>query len=152
VAKWGEPGTGAITALTTTYVSPTQITAVVPASLNAKAGTATVTVKTAGGTSAAVKFTINPAEKPKITSLSPSSVAAGGAAFTLTINGTNFVSDAVATWASNAATKLTTTYVSATQITAVVPARLIAKAGTANVTVTTAGGISAREAFTITPK
>lgn len=56
---------------------------------------------------------------PTITSLSPASVYVNSPAFTLTINGTGFVSGAVVYFANNA---LTTTYVSATQVTALVPA------------------------------
>jgi sugar lactone lactonase YvrE len=81
-----------------------------------------------------------------ITSLSPSSAAAGGLAFTLTIYGTNFASGAVATWGTSA---LTTTYVSATTLTAAVPSSLIAAAGTAEVTVTSNGGTSVGSTFTI---
>src|SRR5436305_8468582 len=119
----------------------------VPASLIASAGTASVTVTTAGGTSGPATFTINP-PPPTITSLSPSSATAGGAGFTLTVNGTNLVSGATVQWG---ATALTTTYVSGVQVTATVPASLIASAGTANVTVTTAGGTSSPATFTINP-
>jgi hypothetical protein len=84
---------------------------------------------------------------PTITSLSPSSATAGGAAFTLTVNGANFVSGASVLW--NGATSLTTTYVSSTQLTASVPASLIASAGTVNVTVVTVNGVSSASTFTI---
>ena len=83
---------------------------------------------------------------PTITSLSPSSATAKGTAFTLTINGTGFISGAVARWGTTA---LTTTYVSATKLTAAVPASLITTAGKASVTVTTAGGTSTAATFTI---
>jgi len=83
---------------------------------------------------------------PSITSLSPSSATAGGAAFTLTLNGTNFASEATAQWGTTA---LTTTYVSATRLTAAVPASLIAAAGSASVTVTTTGGTSSGTTITI---
>ena len=39
---------------------------------------------------------------PTITSLSPNSATAGGPAFTLTINGTNFTSAATSKWGSTA--------------------------------------------------
>ncbi len=90
-------------------------------------------------------LTVNP-PPPTITALSPNSATAGGAAFTLTITGTNFVSGAAAKWDTTA---LTTTYVSATKLTAAVPKTLIATAGTAKVTVTTTGGTSAAATFTI---
>jgi len=86
------------------------------------------------------------ASVPTITTLSPSPATAGGAVSSLTINGTNFTPAAAAKWGSTA---LTTTYVSATKLTAAVPASLIATAGTAKVTVTTTGGTSAAATFSI---
>ncbi len=82
---------------------------------------------------------------PALTSLSPTSATAGGAAFTLTVNG-NFVSGAVVNWNGSA---LTTTYVSASQLTASVPASLIATAGTASVTVTANASTSGSFTFVI---
>jgi YVTN family beta-propeller protein len=123
--------------LVTTFVSATQLTAMVPANLLTNAGTASVTVFTAtpgGGTSTAQTFTVNAAvtPTPTLAALSPTSAAAGGAAFTLTLTGTNFISTSVAEW--NGA-GLTTTFISATQLTAMVPATDIASMGTASVTV-----------------
>ena len=69
--------------------------------------------------------------QPTITSLAPSSVPAGSAQFTLTINGTGFVSTSTAYWNGTA---LATTFVSSTQLTAVVPASLISASGAASVT------------------
>ncbi|HLJ44664.1 MAG TPA: hypothetical protein VKU01_01565 [Bryobacteraceae bacterium] len=69
---------------------------------------------------------------PVVTGLSPSSTAAGGAGFTLTLNGANFAPGAVVKW-NNAV--LVTTFVSANQVTAAVPASLIASVGAAAVTV-----------------
>ncbi len=70
---------------------------------------------------------------PSITQLNPNAATAGGAAFVLTVNGTNFGTKAVVNW--NGAAQ-TTTYVSSTQLTASVPASMIAASGTAQVTVT----------------
>lgn len=61
---------------------------------------------------------------PSITSLSPPSVYAGGPSFTLTVNGTGFISSTVIFW-SPFDPPLTTTYVSNTQVTALVPAAYI---------------------------
>ena len=86
---------------------------------------------------------------PVLTSVSPTAATAGGAGFTLTTNGTGFVSGSVVHW--NGATR-TTTFVSATQVTAAIPASDIASAGTAQVTVvspTPGGGTSSPVAFTI---
>jgi len=88
---------------------------------------------------------------PILTSVSPTAAAAGGAGFTLTTNGTGFVSGSVVHW--NGATR-TTTFVSGTQLTAAVPASDIVSAGTAQVTVvspTPGGGTSSPVVFTINP-
>ncbi len=87
---------------------------------------------------------------PVISSLSPSSAALGGAAFTLTVNGSNFVSNSTVQW--NGADR-TTAFVSATQLTAAILAADILTAGTADVTVvnpTPGGGTSNTSTFTIT--
>jgi hypothetical protein len=65
--------------------------------------------------------------------LSPASAVPGGQGFTLTVNGTGFVSNSVVNWNR---TPLATTFVSKSQVTATVPASNIAAAGTASVTVT----------------
>jgi hypothetical protein len=74
----------------------------------------------------------------------------GGAAFTLTVTGTNFVSNSVVNFNGNA---VTTHFGTATQLTADIPASAVAKAGNVNVTVTNpapAGGTSAPPfAFTV---
>ena len=92
---------------TTTFVSATQLTAAITAADIAAAGSASVTVQNPGGTvSNALTFTITGSLTPTLTSLSPSSAAAGGAAFTLTVNGSNFVSGSVVRW--NGANRTTT--------------------------------------------
>jgi 6-phosphogluconolactonase len=73
-----------------------------------------------------------PAPAPAVSSISPDSAIAGAAAFTLTINGSNFVAASMVNFAG---TSLTTTYVSATQLTAAIPASSIVSAGTPAVTV-----------------
>ncbi len=75
---------------------------------------------------------------PTIAALSPSSAAAGGAAFVLTVNGTNFGAKAVVNW-NGVAQTANTTYVSGSQLTVAVPAAAIATAGTITVTVTNPG-------------
>jgi hypothetical protein len=135
------------TSLSTTYVSATQLTAVVPASLIATAGMTSVTVADSGGTSLMTTFTIHPAQ-PTITSLTPSSVTAGGAGFMLTINGAAFTPNTATTWGTTA---LGTIYLSPTQLIVAVPASLIQFSGTGNVTVTTEAGTSLPSTFTINP-
>jgi hypothetical protein len=78
---------------------------------------------------------------PTIEALSPNSANHGGAAFVLTVNGSNFNSNAVVNWNGTAQT---TSYVTGDQLTASIPASAIASAGTVQVTVTnpgTAGGL-----------
>jgi hypothetical protein len=137
----------------TTFVSPTQLTANIPATDITTAGTAAVTVfnpAPGGGTSNSTNFTItatNPA--PIATTLTPSSATAGGAAFTLTVNGSSFINGSVIRW--NGANR-TTTFDSSTQLRATISATDIATAGTATVTVLTptpGGGTSAGLTFTI---
>jgi len=104
-----------------------------------------------GTTSNALTFTITAANPvPTLTSIAPTSTGVGGAAFTLTLTGTNFISSSVAQWKGTART---TTFVSATQLTAAITAADIATAGTAAVTVvnpTPGGGTSNSLTFTIT--
>jgi len=69
---------------------------------------------------------------PTLTALSPNSAAPGGPGFTLTATGSNFVAGSVVTW--NGASR-PTTFVSATQLTASIPASDIASAGQASVAV-----------------
>jgi hypothetical protein len=134
----------------TTYGSSTQLSAVIAAADIAGAGTAQVTVRTpspGGGTSAAQGFAINHPQA-MVVGLNPAAATAGGSAFTLTVTGTGFVSASTVTW--NGADRATT-FVSATQLTASIPAADIAAAGTAQIAVRNpapGGGLSAAVAFT----
>jgi uncharacterized protein (TIGR03437 family) len=135
-------------ALPTTYVSASQLTASVSAGLIASQGTANVTVQNSGGvTSNALTFTINPSGTLSLSSLSPNSAIAGGAAFALTVNGSNFVSGATVMWNGSA---LSTTFIGGSQLTASVSATLIASQGTPSVTVQNPGGATSNAlTFTI---
>jgi DNA-binding beta-propeller fold protein YncE len=68
---------------------------------------------------------------PTITSLSPTSTTAGGAAFTLTVFGSNFVSSSVVRWNGS---DRPTTFISSSQLTAQISASDIVATGTATVT------------------
>jgi len=86
---------------------------------------------------------------PTLTSLSPSNATAGGAAFTLTVNGAKFISSSVVRWGGSSRT---TTFVNSTQLTASVSATDIATVGTVEVTVfnpAPGGGTSNSLDFTI---
>jgi hypothetical protein len=142
------------TAVTTTFVNATQVTAAIPATDIVTAGTYPVTVTNpapGGGTSNSVNFSVSAASNPvpTLTSILPTNATAGGAAFTLTLTGTNFISSSVVNF--NGAAQ-TTTFVSATQLTAAITAAEIATGGTVNVTVTNpapGGGTSGAQTFTI---
>jgi hypothetical protein len=69
---------------------------------------------------------------PTSTSIVPNLATHGTAGFTMAVNGTNFTRLATVFWN---ATALTTTYGSANQVFAVVPATLFVSAGTATITV-----------------
>jgi trimeric autotransporter adhesin len=105
---------------TTFNQSTTELAAsITPADVQTQ-GVALVTVTTpapGGGSSVAATFTINPVTigGPTITSLSPDSAALNGAGFTLTVNGKNFLSTDYVTWQGGLRT---TTFMSATQLTA----------------------------------
>ena len=85
---------------------------------------------------ATVTLTVNIPNNPVpvIGGLSPAFTSAGGAAFTLTVNGTGFINGSTVYWGTTA---LTTTYASATQLTAAVTAAEITSAGVTQITVQT---------------
>lgn len=138
-------------ALTTTFVSATQLTAVVPAEAVGLAGTREVTVANpapGGGTSNAVTFTVNN-PVPTTTSITPTAVIAGAPDTTVTVNGANFVgtSEIQINGAS-----LSALVVSATQLQATIPAARLASAGVLSVTVANpapGGGVSNAQSFTV---
>ena len=123
-------------------------------------GSAAVSVSNAAGPSNVVSFTITtPATalpSPSIAALSPTSVKAGAPTFTLTVTGSSFAPCSVVQWGGS---PKATTYVSATQLNATIPAAdvVTAAGGTANtvnVTVFTlgpGGGTSSPIIFTINP-
>jgi hypothetical protein len=130
-----------------TVVDAATSTFVVPAG----ATSGLITVATPGGTATSTgAFTVTvPNPAPTITSLAPATVVAGSGAVTLTVNGTGFVNGAGVLLNGTA---LTTTLVSPTQLTAIVPASAVATTGTYAVTVTNpapGGGTSTGFTFTV---
>ncbi len=105
---------------------------------------------TRAATSPAVTVTAPDPSGPVITSLSPNRATAGGAAFTLTVNGTGFVAASTVRWNGS---DRATTFVSNTQLRASISAADIAAVGTALVTVASPapGGTSSAVPFTISP-
>ena len=95
-----------------------------------------------------VDSSINPL--PAVTSLSPSTIPAGGAPFTLNVNGSGFVAASSVRWNGS---PRPTTFVSPTQVQAAITAADVASGGTASVTVfspTPGGGTSSSLTFSIT--
>ena len=146
------------TPLATTYVSPAQLAAVVPAALTAMPGTSSVTVVNqtpGGGTSATAAFSVTGSTvgtpPPAITGITPTTAPAGRGDVIISIQGTGFAAGiSTAYWNGM---PLTTTYVSPTQLAAIVPAALTATVGTGSVTVVNqppGGGTSAPAAFGVT--
>lgn len=74
-----------------------------------------------------------PGAKPTITMLSPENATTGSPAFTLTVKGSNFATNAMVNW--NGANR-PTTYLSASQLTVAIPASMIAEPATVQITVT----------------
>ena len=137
---------------TTTFVSSSQLTATITTADIATGGMDSITVVNpapgGGASNAQTLAVVNPA--PITTSLLPASIAAGSSDFTLTIDGTNFVSGSVVNW--NGSSRATT-FVSSTEVTATVTASDVNATGTASVTVANpapGGGISNSETFTVT--
>ena len=106
---------------------------------------------TRAATSAAITVSAGINAVPTITTLNPVRASAGGAAFTLTVNGTGFVSGSEVRW--NGAAR-STTFVSATQLRAAITAADIAAPSTAQITVfspSPGGGTSAPSSFAVAP-
>ena len=139
---------------TTTYVSSTQLTATITASDISYAQTTPVTVVNNNPYQAsnAQYFTVSVANNPvpTTTSITPTSKTVGDSGFTLTVNGTNFISGSTVYFNGTART---TTYVSATQLTAAILTADLTSTGTFNITVVTStpgGGTSNAQIFTVT--
>jgi len=137
--------------LTTTFVTESLLTAVVPADQLAALGTAVVTVYTpGGGSSGTLGFPIVMGA-PAITSIAPASAIMGSGSFTLTVSGAAFTAVSVVRWNGAA---LPTTWVSETLVTADVNGSFLSSVGTAAITVYTpppGGGVSTAAAFTVLP-
>jgi trimeric autotransporter adhesin len=149
---WSQGGVD--TDLTTTFVTSSQLTALVPAPLLATAVTATVRVEiwdrvenALVATSSSVPFgvTVPPPPAPSIASISPSTVQAGSPDLTITINGSGFGQFghfvwSTAFWTTNGnlddtGTMLQTTIVSSNQLVAVIPAPLLQSATSVQIVV-----------------
>ncbi|HEX4899263.1 MAG TPA: hypothetical protein VFV61_01950, partial [Pyrinomonadaceae bacterium] len=122
-----------------TFISTTEVHAQIAANEIAVPGIVPVEILNpapGGGISLTQNFTIINTG-PTVSSLAPANAVAGGPAFTLTVNGTNFDATSVVLW--NGVSR-TTTLVSSTQLTAQITAADIQSAGSFAVTVSNSGG------------
>jgi uncharacterized protein (TIGR03437 family) len=139
-------------ARTTTFVSDSQLTAFIPATDLATGGFPSITVfnpAPGGGTSAGAVFTVAGNPLPFIISVAPSGVIGGGRSLMLSINGGGFSANSVVQW--NGVSR-PSTFVSATQLTAMLFAGDTAVTGTGKVTVFNpppGGGTSQALALTV---
>jgi hypothetical protein len=134
----------------TTFVSATELTATLTADQLGDAGTIAVAVVNptpGGGTSSPATFTVdNPT--PVLTSIAPTSVTAGASDTTLSAFGSGFVAASTVQAGGSA---LVTTFVSTTELRAVVPAASLATPATIAITVANPDpGASTSSAQTLT--
>ena len=137
----------------TKFVSSTRLTATILASDVAFGGTATVTVfnpAPAGGSSNPLTFTIiTPNPVPSVNSIQPNTIPAGSGAFSLAINGFNFVSNSVVRWNGS---NRPTTFLNSNALQATISASDVANQGNVQVSVfnpAPGGGTSNSLTFTI---
>jgi hypothetical protein len=143
VVRWGG------SARPTEYISSSELQATIDGSDLAAGKIVQITVRNPdGGVSNALPFRIdNPL--PSLTSMSTTQVTGGGAAFSLTVLGSNFVPNSVVRW--NGSDRVTT-YVSATELQAAITAADIATGGEAQITVfnpSPEGGVSGAVALRV---
>jgi hypothetical protein len=137
--RWTSPS-GVTSSLSTQFVNSSNLTATVTADLVSVPGTASVRVVTGEVQSNAFPFTIYP--PPNVTEISPSTAPAGSPGFNLTVRGSGFIpptidGGSVVVWTTPSGNSylLSTTFYNSNQLSASVPAELLASAGTARVAV-----------------
>lgn len=123
--QWGT------TTLPTTFISEQQLTAPIRTDMLTTAGSIGIAVMFNGTASQPVTFTISTLAV-QINAIQPMVAMKDGVAFTLTVTGENFSTDAQVQWNG---TPLATTRVSATQLTASVTPQQLATAGPMPITV-----------------
>lgn len=142
---------------TTTFVNATQLTAEINASDIATSGFAGISVVNSANAiiaSPLVDFTISGANNPAptVSSLSPSTISVpnGVSGTQILVNGSNFVPTSTVQWNGS---PRATSYVSGSQLIAVIVPADLASAGSENVSVMNpapGGGVSGNSTFTIT--
>jgi hypothetical protein len=165
VVEWVNSGS-VTTSLATTYVpatstTPAELLATVPSTDLLTPGSASVKLFTpgpGGGTSQSATFTINQPPTPTITSLAamlagsttliPTVTDCSPASFTLVVNGTNFVNGgSVVNWNGSARP---TTFVSATQVNAIISYTDARTQGSFSITVSNGFALSNSISFSVT--
>jgi trimeric autotransporter adhesin len=116
--------------LSAAAVSLTQMTAEIPSSLISSPGVVDIQVLQPGGAVVSMPFAVN--SGLTILSVNPASVAAGGPAATIILTGAGFLRGATVRWNGRS---LATTFVDSGELTAMVPASLIASAGKVEIVV-----------------
>ncbi len=125
--KWNGSG------LSTAYISATELSATLPAEFLLAEHTASIFVLNPDGIATnSIPFQVLPSLTPEITQLTPSSAPSGSSDLTMGVSGRNFVSGARVHWNG---TPLATAYTSSTQLSATVPAVLLATTSVAGVAV-----------------
>jgi hypothetical protein len=137
--------------LSTTFVSATQLAAMVEGSRLTASAAVTITVVnpgSSGGTSNGVSFGVENSV-PVVMSLTPSWTSPGGSGVQLSVGGSGFSANSQVQWNGTA---LSTTFVSGHELNAGIPAANLASEGIASVIVTNpspGGGTSIPRYFTI---
>ena len=131
--------------LSATVMSSGSLRTVIPATALAKGGVASVAVKQQQQTSQPLTITIVAPNPPAITTITPPNVLTTNPSLTITVNGSGFTNQSVVKWNGSS---LSTTFVSSSQLTAVVPAANYSSAGIENVTVSN-GTLGTSGIFTV---
>jgi hypothetical protein len=139
-------GTG-ITVSNVVIPNATTATATVAIAPDAPLGPRTLTMTSSGGTSSSITFTVT-AGVPVLNDISPNSALAG-ASVVSTLTGTGFISGATVAVSGGGVTASEVTVVSSTAISVRFAVDAAADLGSRSVTVTTAGGTSAAQTFTV---
>jgi uncharacterized repeat protein (TIGR03803 family) len=150
VVRWSDGWTA--TTLPSTWSSPTQVAATIPASALTTAGQYSLWVDNPGGSSsAALAFAVeNPA--PSLWRIRPDEARAGSAGATVTLTGAGFMQGCRVWWFNGlTGTTLPSTYVSPTHLIVSIPPGDLAAAGTFQIRVDNPGpGAPASNAWTFT--
>lgn len=147
IITWNVGSVAAGASATMTVTATVPIGEIGGAYTNTASSTAGITPATSSSAPVTVIYPV-----PTTTSISPGSANVGAAAFTMTVNGSNFVAGSVVRFAG---TNLVTTYISASQLTVTIPASYMTAAGTFNIDVvnppvnTLGGGTSNAQLFTV---